>query len=52
MSLPKQIPPGKYNVIADVYTKNEEKITCLTAEVDFKKGGGDDDDKKGFKVDM
>lgn len=45
VDLPKQIPPGKYNVIADVYTKDEDKITCLTASVEFKKGkGGDDDD--------
>lgn len=44
VDLPKQIPPGKYNVIADVYTKDEEKITCLTATVEFKRGGGGDDD--------
>ncbi|KAI9799497.1 MAG: Phosphatidylglycerol/phosphatidylinositol transfer protein [Piccolia ochrophora] len=35
VSLPKQIPPGKYHVFADVYTKDDEKITCLTAEVSF-----------------
>jgi hypothetical protein len=30
-----QIPPGKYTVLADVYTKDNEKITCLTATVWF-----------------
>ena len=39
MSLPKEIPPGKYSVIADVYSKDEDKITCLTATLEFKKGG-------------
>lgn len=41
VDLPKQIPPGKYSVIADAYTKDDEKITCLTATVEFKRGGGD-----------
>lgn len=41
VDLPKQIPPGKYSVIADAYTKDDEKITCLTAMVEFKRGGGD-----------
>ena len=40
VDLPKQIPPGKYSVIADAYTKDDEKITCLTATVEFKRGGG------------
>ena len=40
VSLPKEIPPGKYTVVADVYTKDEEKITCLTATVEFHRGGG------------
>lgn len=55
VDLPKQIPPGKYNVIADVYTKDEEKVTCLTATVEFKRGGGgddDDDDDKKYHEDM
>lgn len=39
VDLPKEIPPGKYRVIADVETEDEEKITCLTAEVTFKRGG-------------
>ncbi|KAK5117866.1 hypothetical protein LTR85_008640 [Meristemomyces frigidus] len=40
VDLPKEIPPGKYTVIADVVTKDEAKITCLTATVEFKRGGG------------
>jgi hypothetical protein len=39
VQLPKEIPPGKYTVLADVYTKDNEKITCLTATVMFKRGG-------------
>jgi len=26
---------GKYTVLADVYTKENEQITCLTAQVKF-----------------
>lgn len=26
---------GKYTVLADVYTKDNEKVTCLQAEVHF-----------------
>ncbi|CAD0114548.1 unnamed protein product [Aureobasidium uvarum] len=39
VDLPKEIPPGKYTVLADVYTKDNEKITCLTATVIFRRGG-------------
>ncbi|KAM7195674.1 ML domain containing protein [Naviculisporaceae sp. PSN 640] len=35
VDLPKEIPPGKYTVLADVYTKDDEHITCLTASVTF-----------------
>ncbi|OJD14789.1 hypothetical protein AJ78_04911 [Emergomyces pasteurianus Ep9510] len=35
VELPKEIPPGKYTVLADVYTKDKERITCLKAEVTF-----------------
>ncbi|KAK4130010.1 hypothetical protein BT67DRAFT_248529 [Trichocladium antarcticum] len=35
VDLPKEIPPGKYTVTADVYTKDDEHITCLTATVVF-----------------
>jgi len=35
VDLPKEIPPGKYTVQADVYTKDDVHITCLTATVNF-----------------
>ncbi|KAK4103785.1 hypothetical protein N658DRAFT_557547 [Parathielavia hyrcaniae] len=35
VDLPKEIPPGKYNVQADVFSKDDEHITCLTASVVF-----------------
>ncbi|OJD22048.1 hypothetical protein ACJ73_06610 [Blastomyces percursus] len=49
VDLPKEIPPvskifpshrscdipGRYTVLADVYTKEKERITCLQAEVTF-----------------
>jgi len=35
VDLPAQIPPGKYTVLADVFTKDGDKITCLTATVLF-----------------
>lgn len=35
VDIPKQIPPGKYTVTADVFTKDGDKITCLTASVNF-----------------
>ncbi|KAJ9201378.1 hypothetical protein DTO166G4_6322 [Paecilomyces variotii] len=31
VQLPKEIPPGKYSVLADVYTDDKRKITCLEA---------------------
>ena len=40
VELPKMIPPGKYSVTADVFSKDEEKITCLTATVEFKRNNG------------
>lgn len=30
---------GKYTVLADVYTKDDEPITCLTATVVFSNNG-------------
>ncbi|KAL8694306.1 MAG: hypothetical protein Q9218_001011 [Villophora microphyllina] len=33
VTLPKEIPPGRYTVLADVYTKDDEKVTCLKAQV-------------------
>jgi len=35
VDLPKEIPPGKYTVQADVYTGDGDHITCLTATVTF-----------------
>jgi hypothetical protein len=35
VDLPKQIPPGKYTVQADVFNADDEHITCLTAAVTF-----------------
>lgn len=35
VELPKTIPPGKYTVHADVRTKDDKRITCLNAAVQF-----------------
>jgi len=35
VELPKEIPPGTYNVVAEVFTKDDVPITCLTASVPF-----------------
>ncbi|OCK81889.1 hypothetical protein K432DRAFT_424571 [Lepidopterella palustris CBS 459.81] len=35
VDLPKEIPPGNYQVLADVFTKDGDKITCLTASIAF-----------------
>ncbi|KAL8796391.1 MAG: hypothetical protein Q9195_001298 [Heterodermia aff. obscurata] len=35
VELPKEIPPGHYTVLADVYTEDKERITCLEASVHF-----------------
>jgi hypothetical protein len=40
VDLPKEIPPGKYTVVAEVVTKDGDKVTCLTATLEFKRGGG------------
>ncbi|KAL2831955.1 ML domain-containing protein [Aspergillus pseudoustus] len=32
VQLPAQIPPGKYTVHADVFTKDDKRITCLDAK--------------------
>ncbi|KAJ5881656.1 uncharacterized protein N7529_000328 [Penicillium soppii] len=32
VELPKQIPPGKYSVLADVYNQADQQVTCLKAE--------------------
>ncbi|KAF2835276.1 Phosphatidylglycerol/phosphatidylinositol transfer protein [Patellaria atrata CBS 101060] len=38
VDLPKEIPPGKFTVLADVFTKDGDKITCLTATITFPRG--------------
>ncbi|PHH66813.1 hypothetical protein CDD81_5945 [Ophiocordyceps australis] len=38
-ALEKQIPPGTYDVQADVFTKDNRKITCLQASVVFEQHG-------------
>ncbi|KAF2864517.1 hypothetical protein K470DRAFT_297506 [Piedraia hortae CBS 480.64] len=38
VELPKQIPPGRYTVMADAYTKDDERVTCLMAKVEFHRG--------------
>lgn len=35
VALPNEIPPGKYMVTARAYTKDDDPITCLYAEVEF-----------------
>lgn len=35
VDIPKQVPPGKYTVLADVNTVDKEKISCLEASVVF-----------------
>ncbi|KAJ4319713.1 Phosphatidylglycerol/phosphatidylinositol transfer protein [Neodidymelliopsis sp. IMI 364377] len=39
VDLPREIPPGTYTVLADVYTEDGDKITCLTAKIAFHRGG-------------
>ncbi|CAK7227972.1 Phosphatidylglycerol/phosphatidylinositol transfer protein [Sporothrix curviconia] len=39
VDLPNEIPPGKYTVLADVYTVDDEPVTCLTATVTFARDG-------------
>lgn len=57
VELPKQIPPGKYTVLADVKTKDDKKITCLQATVEFHRDGsvaivGQEKKEKGNKQDV
>ncbi|KAG9192133.1 phosphatidylglycerol/phosphatidylinositol transfer protein precursor [Alternaria panax] len=35
VDLPREIPPGQYTVLADVFTADGDKITCLTAKIAF-----------------
>ncbi|OKL57107.1 Phosphatidylglycerol/phosphatidylinositol transfer protein [Talaromyces atroroseus] len=31
VEIPKEVPPGKYAVLADVYTEDKTRVTCLQA---------------------
>ena len=35
VKIPKQVPQGKYTVMADVLTKDGEEVTCLKGVVHF-----------------
>jgi hypothetical protein len=35
VTLPEQVPPGKYEVFAQAFTAYDELLTCLTAEIEF-----------------
>ncbi|CAI5755686.1 unnamed protein product [Candida verbasci] len=35
VEIPQEVPPGKYLVNARAYTKDDEYITCLTAQIEF-----------------
>lgn len=35
VQIPRQVPPGKYTVLADVNTKDKESITCMEATIVF-----------------
>ncbi|KAK4937622.1 Phosphatidylglycerol/phosphatidylinositol transfer protein [Elasticomyces elasticus] len=39
VDIPKQVPPGKYTVLADVSTVDKEKITCMESTVFFSRPG-------------
>ncbi|RYN36986.1 hypothetical protein AA0117_g899 [Alternaria alternata] len=51
VDLPREIPPGQYTVLADVLTKDGDKITCLTAKIAFHRGDTEDSNTgSGSKV--
>jgi len=35
VAIPKEVPRGKYTIMADVYTEDGEKVTCLNAVTYF-----------------
>ncbi|KAJ9651703.1 Phosphatidylglycerol/phosphatidylinositol transfer protein [Neophaeococcomyces mojaviensis] len=35
VNIPRQVPPGKYTVLADVKTKDKRAITCMEAAIVF-----------------
>ncbi|KAI0206240.1 ml domain-containing protein [Astrocystis sublimbata] len=38
VDIPKEVPPGTYNVFADVYNADDSHLTCLQASVTFGSG--------------
>ncbi|KAI1819418.1 ml domain-containing protein [Xylaria intraflava] len=38
VDIPKEVPPGTYNVVADVYDQDDTPVTCLQATVTFGMG--------------
>ncbi|KAF2996729.1 Phosphatidylglycerol/phosphatidylinositol transfer protein [Curvularia kusanoi] len=44
VDLPREIPPGTYTVLADVYTEDGDKITCLTAKIAFHRNNDSNND--------
>ncbi|GAP82662.1 putative phosphatidylglycerol phosphatidylinositol transfer protein [Rosellinia necatrix] len=38
VDIPKEVPPGTYNVFADVYNDDDTPVTCLQASVTFGMG--------------
>ncbi|KAF8534771.1 phosphatidylglycerol/phosphatidylinositol transfer protein precursor [Trichophaea hybrida] len=41
VDIPKQVPPGKYTVVANAYTVDDRRITCITATVVFSSFGAE-----------
>jgi len=35
VEIPRQVPKGKYTVMADVYTEDNEKVTCMESVIFF-----------------
>jgi len=35
VDIPKQVPKGKYSVMADVKSKDGEAVTCMMSEILF-----------------
>jgi len=35
VEIPKQVPKGKYTVMADVYTVDKEEVTCMQSIIIF-----------------
>ncbi|SCU80483.1 LADA_0B07734g1_1 [Lachancea dasiensis] len=35
VEIPKEVPPGKYSVVARAYTDDDDEITCLSGDIYF-----------------